>query len=112
MPMAALATFCISLHVGHPVTHGKLAECFVNLSLLIWPTFTLVLLARSSQILRTLNRTYVNMKQKAIWSDLNPKAVTTDELFGFIHHATREWKDGKYYFLSDTLKNAFLSICF
>lgn len=69
---------------------------FVNLSLFIWPTFTLVLLARSSQILRTLNRTYVNMKQKAIWSDLNPKAVTTDELFGFIHHATREWKDGKY----------------
>ena len=46
-------------------------------------------------ILRTLNRTYVNMKQKPIWNDLNPKAVTTDELFGFIHHATREWKDGK-----------------
>ncbi|XP_067601688.1 dynein axonemal heavy chain 11-like [Pseudorca crassidens] len=48
-----------------------------------------------SKILRTLNRTYVNMKQKPIWNDLNPKAVTTDELFGFIHHATREWKDGK-----------------
>lgn len=49
----------------------------------------------SLQILRTLNRTYVNLKQKPIWNDLNPKAVTTDELFGFIHHATREWKDGK-----------------
>ncbi|KAM5302539.1 dynein axonemal heavy chain 11 isoform 2-T2 [Glossophaga mutica] len=49
-----------------------------------------------SQILRTLNRTYVNMKQKPIWNDLNPKAVTTDELFGFIHHATREWKDGLF----------------
>ncbi|XP_076407691.1 dynein axonemal heavy chain 11 isoform X6 [Peromyscus maniculatus bairdii] len=49
-----------------------------------------------SKILRTLNRTYVNMKQKPIWSDLNPKAVTTDELFGFIHHATREWKDGLF----------------
>ncbi|XP_075803650.1 dynein axonemal heavy chain 11 [Microtus pennsylvanicus] len=49
-----------------------------------------------SKILRTLNRTYVNMKQKAIWNDLNPKAVTTDELFGFIHHATREWKDGLF----------------
>uniref|UniRef100_A0A8P0S8H0 Dynein axonemal heavy chain 11 n=1 Tax=Canis lupus familiaris TaxID=9615 RepID=A0A8P0S8H0_CANLF len=48
-----------------------------------------------SKILRTLNRTYVNMKQKPTWNDLNPKAVTTDELFGFIHHATREWKDGK-----------------
>ncbi|XP_031213696.1 dynein heavy chain 11, axonemal isoform X3 [Mastomys coucha] len=49
-----------------------------------------------SKILRTLNRTYVNTKQKPIWNDLNPKAVTTDELFGFIHHATREWKDGLF----------------
>ncbi|XP_062957128.1 dynein axonemal heavy chain 11 [Cynocephalus volans] len=48
-----------------------------------------------SKILRTLHQTYVNMKQKPVWNDLNPKAVTTDELFGFIHHATREWKDGK-----------------
>uniref|UniRef100_A0A7M4FBW4 Dynein axonemal heavy chain 11 n=1 Tax=Crocodylus porosus TaxID=8502 RepID=A0A7M4FBW4_CROPO len=47
-----------------------------------------------SKVLRTLNQTYMNMKQKPIWNDLNPKAVTTDELFGFIHHATREWKDG------------------
>lgn len=47
------------------------------------------------QILRTLNRTYTNMKLKPVWNDLNPKAVTTDELFGFIHQATREWKDGK-----------------
>ncbi|KAM8981229.1 dynein axonemal heavy chain 11 isoform 1-T1 [Sarcophilus harrisii] len=49
-----------------------------------------------SKILRTLHRTYVNMKQKPVWNDLNPKAVTTDELFGFIHHATREWKDGLF----------------
>ncbi|KAM7121693.1 dynein axonemal heavy chain 11 [Molossus nigricans] len=49
-----------------------------------------------SEILRTLNRTYVNMQRKPIWNDLNPKAVTTDELFGFMHHATREWKDGLF----------------
>uniref|UniRef100_A0A6I8NYC7 Dynein axonemal heavy chain 11 n=1 Tax=Ornithorhynchus anatinus TaxID=9258 RepID=A0A6I8NYC7_ORNAN len=49
-----------------------------------------------SEILKTLNRTYVNLKRKPIWSDINPKAVTTDELFGFIHHATREWKDGLF----------------
>uniref|UniRef100_A0A8D2LWB0 Dynein axonemal heavy chain 11 n=1 Tax=Varanus komodoensis TaxID=61221 RepID=A0A8D2LWB0_VARKO len=49
-----------------------------------------------SKILKTLNRTYMNMKQKPLWNDLNPKAVTTDELFGFIHHATREWKDGLF----------------
>lgn len=34
------------------------------------------------------------MKLKPIWMDINPKAVTTDELFGFLHPATREWKDG------------------
>lgn len=34
------------------------------------------------------------MKLKPVWSDMNPKAVTTDELFGFLHPATREWKDG------------------
>ncbi|XP_051791984.1 LOW QUALITY PROTEIN: dynein axonemal heavy chain 11 [Erpetoichthys calabaricus] len=47
-----------------------------------------------SQILKTLNKTYFNLRRKAVWNDLNPKAVTTDELFGFIHPATREWKDG------------------
>ncbi|XP_060103688.1 dynein axonemal heavy chain 11 [Heteronotia binoei] len=49
-----------------------------------------------SEILRTLNKTYTNMKLKPVWNDLNPKAVTTDELFGFIHQATREWKDGLF----------------
>ncbi|KAJ8290699.1 hypothetical protein GJAV_G00016460 [Gymnothorax javanicus] len=47
-----------------------------------------------SQILRTLNKTYSKLKRKSVWSDVNPKAVGTDELFGFIHSATREWKDG------------------
>nr|XP_006007896.1 PREDICTED: dynein heavy chain 11, axonemal [Latimeria chalumnae] len=52
-----------------------------------------------SQILKTLNRTYINMKWKPVCNDLNPKAVTTDELFGFIHPATREWKDGLFSFI-------------
>ncbi|XP_053322781.1 dynein axonemal heavy chain 11 [Spea bombifrons] len=47
-----------------------------------------------SKVLKALNRTYINSKRKPVWNDLNPKAVTTDELFGFIHPATREWKDG------------------
>ncbi|KAM6995333.1 dynein axonemal heavy chain 11 [Tautogolabrus adspersus] len=47
-----------------------------------------------SKILRVLHNTYVNLKKKPVWNDLNPKAVDTDELFGFIHPATREWKDG------------------
>jgi dynein heavy chain len=48
-----------------------------------------------SKILRSLNKTYALMGQKPMWVDLNPKAVTTFELFGFINPATREWKDGK-----------------
>ncbi|XP_029686282.1 dynein heavy chain 11, axonemal isoform X1 [Takifugu rubripes] len=49
-----------------------------------------------SQILKTLHRTYTNMKLKPVWTDINPKAVTTDELFGYLHPATREWKDGLF----------------
>uniref|UniRef100_A0A667Y5V4 Dynein axonemal heavy chain 11 n=1 Tax=Myripristis murdjan TaxID=586833 RepID=A0A667Y5V4_9TELE len=47
-----------------------------------------------SQILRILHKTYATLKRKPVWNDLNPKAVDIDELFGFIHPATREWKDG------------------
>lgn len=36
------------------------------------------------------------MKRRPVWADLNPKAVTNDELFGIINPATREWKDGDY----------------
>uniref|UniRef100_A0A8B9VFM5 Dynein axonemal heavy chain 17 n=1 Tax=Anas zonorhyncha TaxID=75864 RepID=A0A8B9VFM5_9AVES len=49
-----------------------------------------------SQVLRSLNKTYRNMKQKPVTVDLDPKAVTCDELFGIIHPATREWKDGLF----------------
>ena len=36
------------------------------------------------------------MGRKPLWVDLNPKAITTFELFGYINPATREWKDGQY----------------
>lgn len=49
-----------------------------------------------SQVMRSLQRTYQNMKRRPVWADLNPKAVTNDELFGIINPATREWKDGDY----------------
>uniref|UniRef100_A0A3Q3NPA1 Dynein heavy chain 9, axonemal-like n=1 Tax=Labrus bergylta TaxID=56723 RepID=A0A3Q3NPA1_9LABR len=49
-----------------------------------------------SQVLRSLQRTYQNMKRRPVWADLNPKAVTNDELFGIINPATREWKDGLF----------------
>lgn len=47
-----------------------------------------------SQVMRSLQRTYQNMKRKPVWADLNPKSVTNDELFGIINPSTREWKDG------------------
>ncbi|XP_071672368.1 dynein axonemal heavy chain 17 isoform X2 [Patagioenas fasciata] len=49
-----------------------------------------------SQVLRSLNRTYQIMKRRPVTVDLDPKAVTCDELFGVIHPATREWKDGLF----------------
>ncbi len=45
------------------------------------------------------------MKQKPMWVDLNPKAVTTYELYGFINPATREWKDGLFSTLMRDLSN-------
>lgn len=48
-----------------------------------------------TKILRSLHKTYQMMSRKPVWQDLNPKAVTNDELFGFINPTTREWRDGK-----------------
>ena len=52
-----------------------------------------------------MNRTYQNQKLKPVWQDLNPKAVTTDELYGFINPATREWKDGMFSNIMRDLSN-------
>ena len=49
-----------------------------------------------SQVLRCLHNVYKQQKKKAVFVDLNPKAVTNDELFGIINPATREWKDGLF----------------
>lgn len=49
-----------------------------------------------TQVWKTLLRTYQNMKRRPVHNDLNPKAVTNDELFGIINPATREWKDGLF----------------
>lgn len=35
-----------------------------------------------SQVLKALHKTFANMKRKPVWVDLNPKAVTNNELFG------------------------------
>lgn len=68
-----------------------------------------------TEVWKTLFRTYQNIKRKPIYNDLNPKAVTNDELFGVINPATREWKDGRrtitYIELYFTKKKKTLIIC-
>ena len=49
-----------------------------------------------TQTWKTLFKTYQNQKMKAVYTDLNPKAVSNDELYGVINPATREWKDGLF----------------
>ncbi|KOB71034.1 Dynein heavy chain [Operophtera brumata] len=49
-----------------------------------------------SMVWQCLNKTYTMMKLKPYYNDLDPKAVTNDELFGIINPATREWKDGLF----------------
>ncbi|KAJ3158178.1 hypothetical protein HDU86_003133 [Geranomyces michiganensis] len=49
-----------------------------------------------SQIWKMLAKTYMNSGKKCVFADLNPKAVTTDDLFGCINPSTREWKDGLF----------------
>lgn len=49
-----------------------------------------------SKVWGTLNRTYKNQGKKPSAIDLDPKAVTNNELFGIINPSTREWKDGKH----------------
>ncbi|XP_061032339.1 dynein axonemal heavy chain 9 [Eubalaena glacialis] len=58
-----------------------------------------------SQVLRSLHKTYQIMKRRPVWTDLNPKAVTNDELFGIINPATREWKDGLFSSVMRELSN-------
>ncbi|XP_066093696.1 dynein axonemal heavy chain 17 isoform X2 [Saccopteryx bilineata] len=58
-----------------------------------------------SQVLRSLNKTYQNMRRRPVTVDLDPKAVTCDELFGIINPATREWKDGLFSTIMRDLAN-------
>ncbi|XP_032831905.2 dynein axonemal heavy chain 9 isoform X1 [Petromyzon marinus] len=58
-----------------------------------------------SQVLRSLYRTYQLARRRPVWADLNPKAVTNDELFGIINPATREWKDGLFSTIMRDLAN-------
>lgn len=49
-----------------------------------------------SCVWKTLFQTYRKLGRDPMYSDLNPKAVTNDELFGVVHGVTREWQDGLF----------------
>ena len=55
-----------------------------------------------SCVWKSLFKANQNMKKKPTAIDLNPKAVTNDELFGIINPATREWKDGEFTSIEST----------
>ena len=50
--------------------------------------------AGKSSCWKTLAKANQIMGVKTKYVDLNPKAVSPSELYGFVHPATREWKDG------------------
>ncbi|XP_050529246.1 dynein beta chain, ciliary-like [Daktulosphaira vitifoliae] len=49
-----------------------------------------------SEVWKTLYKTYSNLNYKPYYNDIEPKAVTNDELFGVISPTTREWVDGLF----------------
>ncbi|XP_068082615.1 dynein beta chain, ciliary-like [Anabrus simplex] len=49
-----------------------------------------------TEVWKTLHRTYKILNRRPVFNDLNPKAVTNDELFGIINPSTRDWKDGLF----------------
>lgn len=49
-----------------------------------------------SSVLRALFDVYKIQGQKPVWVDLNPKACTNHELYGYINLSTRDWVDGLF----------------
>ena len=47
-----------------------------------------------SAVYRTLQRAQNMHGEKTIFKPINPKAVTRNELYGYLHPSTREWKEG------------------
>merc|ERR1711871_1694169 len=58
--------------------------------------------AGKSQVFRALAKAQTFKGLKTRFVDINPKAVTTKELYGYITMATREWRDGV---LSKTMRD-------
>eukprot|EP00891_Asterochloris_glomerata_P002883 jgi/Astpho2/2883/Aster-01037 len=76
-------TFCLKI--------SQLREIFV----VRWSVFLLGPAGcGKSAIWKTLMRAQQNFGEKTMFKPINPKAVTRNELYGFLHPSTREWKEG------------------
>jgi dynein heavy chain len=76
-------TFCLKI--------GQLRELFV----VRWSVFLLGPAGcGKTAIWHTLMRAQNNAGEKTISKPINPKAVTRNELYGYLHPQTREWKEG------------------
>lgn len=49
---------------------------------------------RLQAIWKTLARAQNNFNEKTVTKPINPKSVTRNELYGSLHPATREWREG------------------
>ncbi|OHS95209.1 Dynein heavy chain family protein [Tritrichomonas foetus] len=49
-----------------------------------------------TEVWRALSRSYSKKGTPCSYVDLNPKAVTNNELFGFLNTQTRDWQDGLF----------------
>eukprot|EP00049_Salpingoeca_infusionum_P001275 m.46981 g.46981 ORF g.46981 m.46981 type:complete len:4526 (+) comp10948_c0_seq2:170-13747(+) len=58
-----------------------------------------------SRVIKSLFETYRLQGKKPVWADLNPKAVTNHELYGYINLATREWVDGLFSHIMRDISN-------
>ena len=58
-----------------------------------------------SCVLKALFDVYRIQGQRPVWTDLNPKACTNHELYGYINLSTREWVDGLFSSLMRDVSN-------
>ena len=58
--------------------------------------------AGKSSTWKSLDKANEYRDMKTTYVDLNPKSITTNELYGYVMMATREWKDG---LLSKTMRS-------
>jgi dynein heavy chain len=47
-----------------------------------------------SEIWKTMSEAFAIHGEESIYEVIDPKAVSSDELFGFMNPKTKEWKDG------------------